>query len=256
MPLDAATSIELVAACFAAGTMDAVAGGGGLIQLPALLAVLPEAAPAALIATNKIASFAGTAGAAVRYSRAMPPPWRMTMAAAAAAFLCSALGAWLLAAIPAALVRRSVPLVMLGVLALAAGHRLGEVHEPHAPSRGRTLAATGGSGLIGLYDGLLGPGAGTFYQLLFVRLLRFDFLHAAAPARLANLASNVAAILVLGSLVDLSPLLVLFMAAANFGGGQLGSHLALLRGNRLVRRAFFLVSALLLARALWTAYRA
>lgn len=243
------------AASFLAGTADAVVGGGGLIQVPALFALLPGAAPAALIATNKVAAAAGTGAAAVRYARARPPPRPAILFWAASAFLASGLGAYVLTLVPAETVRRAVPIVILMVLVFSASSHLGEEHRPRWTERVRGLVGSAVSGLIGLYDGLLGPGAGTFYTLLFVRVLRFDFLGAAAPAKLCNLASNLAAILVLVFAVPIDWRLALAMAAANFAGGRLGSRLALLHGNRFVRRVFFVVCAALVVRTLHDAWR-
>jgi uncharacterized membrane protein YfcA len=225
-----------------------------MIQLPALLAVMPGAAPASLITINKLAAAAGTTGAALRYTRAMPPPWPEAFAWAACAGLLSALGALTLSLLPAAPVRQAIPVVILGVLALSAGTRLGEAHAPRFTARLRALWGSAGAAMVGFYDGLLGPGAGTFYQLLFVRALGFDFLHAASPAKLCNLASNVAAILVLVASVPVPAALTLTMAAANFAGGRLGSRFALLHGNRFVRRVYYVVAGALVLKALHDAW--
>jgi uncharacterized membrane protein YfcA len=246
--------LALPAASFLAGLADAIAGGGGLIQLPALFALMPQALPATLIATNKVAAAAGTAGAAVRYARAEPPPWRMTLLWAGCAFALSAAGAYALTLVPPATVRRVVPVVILAVLVFSAGARLGEEHAPRFTARMRAGIGAAGTAIIGLYDGLLGPGAGTFYQLLFVRTLGFDFLHAAAPAKICNLASNLAAILVLAIAVPIPPILAAAMAAANYAGGRTGSRLALLHGNRFVHRAFLVVAAALVVKTLRDAW--
>jgi len=252
MPLQ--TWLELAVAAFAAGAVDAIMGGGGMLQVPALFSLLPGLAPAALLATNKFASLAGTCGAALRYTAALPPRWTVALPAIAAAFAAATLGAYVLTLVAAEPLRKALPFVLVALWIYTATNDLGMVHAPrHAPHREAALAA-GNAGAIGFYDGFFGPGAGAFYKLVFVRALGFDFLNAAAPAKLANVASNLAAVLVLaaGGLVLWK--LALFLAAANFLGGQVGSRIALRYGNRLIRWAFLLVVAALIAKTFRDAY--
>jgi uncharacterized membrane protein YfcA len=245
---------ELGAVAFAAGLVDAMMGGGGMLQVPALFALLPGAAPAALLGTNKFASSVGTAGAAAQYVRSLPPRWGTLVWAVAAAFSFSLLGAWALTLVPASPMRKALPFLLLGLLIYTAFSRLGLTHAPRYGARREAAVAAGGAAAVGFYDGFFGPGAGAFYKLVFVRLLGFDFLNAAAPAKLANLASNLGAIPVFVLQGVILWKWALVMAVANFAGGQVGARIALRYGNRLVRWVFLVVVAALVARTFADAY--
>ena len=172
----------LVAALFA-GFVDAVAGGGGLIQVPTLLMALPAESPATVFGTNKVASIFGTANAAWRYARRIALPWRIALPAAATAFLFSFAGAAAVAWLPKDVVR---PLV-LGLLVLVLIYTVvkpefGVVSgAPLAAGLERKLALLVGA-VLGFYDGFFGPGAGSFMIFAFVHWFRLDFLHASSAA--------------------------------------------------------------------------
>jgi len=192
--------LSLGAAALAAGLVDAVVGGGGMVQLPALFALLPEAWPAALLGTSKLASLCGTAGAAWHYARHQAPPWRTILPGTLLAFMAAMAGAYTVTQVPAGPLRGALPWVLLALLVYSGCSQAGTVHAPHPDRRRNTVVAGTGASLIGFYDGFLGPGTGAFLKLLYVRGLGFDFLHAAAPAKLANVASNLAALLIFGGL--------------------------------------------------------
>jgi len=245
---------ELGTLAFVAGVIDAVMGGGGMIQVPALFSAFPTLSPAVIFGTNKLASAAGTVGAAVQYARARPPAWKTVVPVALAAFLASALGAWLLTRVPAEPLRLALPFVLLALLAYTLLSPSGLDHAPRFPPGREAGVAAAGAAAVGLYDGFFGPGAGAFYKAYFVRVLGFDFLNSAAPAKIANLASNAGAILVfLVTGMVLWPV-ALGMALANFLGGQLGSRIALRYGNRFLRRAFLALVIVLIARSFRDAY--
>lgn len=229
-------------------------GGGGLVQIPALLTLMPAAAPAALLGTNKLASSVGTAGAAFTYGRSFRPPWRMIAPGLLLAFAGSALGATVAVALPVELLRKGLPFVLALVLVVNGNAQLGLEHAPTRTAGARTWIASVGAALIGFYDGLLGPGTGVFLKLLYVRLLGFGFLNAAAPAKLTNLASNLGGVLVFAHAGQLLWPLGLAMAVANWMGGQVGARLALRQGNRFLRLAFQLVVAALILKTGWDAY--
>lgn len=244
----------LGAAAVVAGLIDAMVGGGGLIQLPVMFTALPTAMPAVLLGTNKLAAIAGTAGAAWHYARHKPPPWKVVLPATLLAFAGAAVGAWAVLHVPAAPLRKALPWVLLVLLVYTAFSSAGTEHAPHPDRRRNTAVAGIGAGAIGFYDGFLGPGTGAFLKLLYTRGLGFDFLHAAAPAKLGNVASNLAALVVFIAQAALDWRLGLFMAACNFAGGQLGSRLALARGSAFVRRCFLLLVGLLVVKTFHDAY--
>lgn len=234
----------LALAALFAGFIDSVAGGGGLIQIPALFTMLPQEQPATLFGTNKCSSVVGTSNAAWRYMRRVDMPWRTTLPAAAAAFACSYLGAMAVAWLPPAMLRPLILLLLIGAAAYTFARRdFGAIHRPqHAGRREFFLALLTGAG-IGFYDGFFGPATGSFLLFLFVRFFGFDFLHASAASKVVNVATNLAALSFFVPHGHLLPLLALAMASCNVIGSLIGTHLALRHGSRFVRLAFLVVAA-------------
>lgn len=246
--------IGLLAAAFAAGLVDSVMGGGGLIQIPALFAVFPGFAPAALLGTNKFAGCIGTLGAAIQYVRATAPRWTTLLPIVTAAFLAALAGAYAITLVPAEPLRKALPFLLLALLLYTAFSKVGNAHLPRYGRCREAFVAAGGAGAIGFYDGLFGPGAGAFYKLYFVRALGFDFINAAAPAKIANVASNLAAVIVFAAKGLVLWRLALAMALFNFIGGQVGSRIALRYGNRLIRWAFIALVGVLIMKSYRDAY--
>src|ERR1700730_3269918 len=152
----------VLCAAFFAGFVDAIVGGGGLIQLPALLAGYPGAAPAVLLGTNKLGSICGTTGAVMRYMRVVRIPWRVLLPAAAVAFLAALVGASSVSAVSPALFRPLVPIMLTVVLIYVLWHKdLGARHAPIVFSRRQGFLALAAISGIGLYDGFFGPGTGS-----------------------------------------------------------------------------------------------
>lgn len=251
MPFE--TLLVLVAA-FGAGVVDAMAGGGGLIQLPALFAAYPTTPHPTLLGTGKLAGLAGTTSAAARFIRHVRLDWGLVIPAALGAFAAALVGAWIATRVPPVKFRALVPFLLAGVLLYTVLHRdFGKIHQPRRQGRhGRALAAAG-AGTIGLYDGFFGPGTGSFLVFLFVRVFGLDFLHASASAKIVNAAANLAAILLFGLTGQVFWLLGLAMAACNVAGAQLGSHLAIRHGSGFVRVVFIAVVSCLIAKTAWDA---
>lgn len=246
--IDLGTLVLLFLAAFAAGWIDAVVGGGGLIQLPALLLV-PGITPVQALATNKLASIFGTASSSVTYYRKVRPSLRTVLPMAAIALAGSFGGASLAALLPAS-VFKPIIVVALVVVALITLFKpaLGAVTRlKHRGGRHLGVALAIGAS-IGFYDGLLGPGTGTFLIIALVGLLGYDFLQASAKAKMVNLATN------LGALCFFIPLgavlwpFGLAMGVANFAGGYLGSRMAIARGVKFIRVLFLVVVAVLIVK--------
>lgn len=241
--------VLLLTAALFAGFIDAVAGGGGLIQVPTLLVMLPGESPATVFGTNKLSSIFGTGNAAVRYARRIALPWSIALPAAAAAFVFSFAGAMAVAWLPKGVVR---PLV-LGLLVLVLVYTVikpdfGAVSGPRlAPGLERQWALWMGA-VLGFYDGFFGPGAGSFMIFAFVHWFRLDFLHASSAAKVVNFATNAAALAYFAPSGHVLWVIGLAMAVFNVAGALLGARLALRHGSGFVRWIFILVASVLIAR--------
>ena len=235
----------LVLAAFLAGWVDAVVGGGGLIQLPALLIGLPDSTPpAAILGTNKISSVWGTATSSITYAVKVRPDWRTIVPLVIASAAGSALGAQLARFLPRDYFTPIV-LVALVVVGIYTWRRpeLGLISRRKHDGRahyGRTAAIGLG---VGAYDGFLGPGTGSFFVILLVGVLGYGFLEASAKAKIANLVTNLSAIAVFAASGSILWVLGLAMGAANLVGGLLGARTAISRGNAFIRRVFLVVLA-------------
>ena len=238
-----------------AGFIDAVAGGGGLVLVPALFSTFPGAAPATLLGTNKGASIWGTGWATLQYVRRVELPWRRLLPAAALAALGSFCGAWALTSVSPEGLRKALPLVLLAVLAYTLAKKdLGREHRPRYDGRTETLAA-GAIGLgVGFYDGFFGPGTGSFFVFLFVRVLGYDFLHASATAKLMNLLTNAAAIALFVGKGHFWWQVAAVMAVTNVAGSLLGTRMALKHGAGFVRGVFVVVVGALIVKTAWDAF--
>jgi len=234
---------------FFAGLVDAAVGSGGLIQVPALLSFLPNYSSATLLGTNKVAGACGTAFAARSYMGRVRIPWPLILPAVASAFVMSFLGAATVSSIPQEFIR-VVVLVLTILMALYTFIKkdFGLMRSERAiVPRDHVFAITVG-GIIGFYDGLFGPGAGSFLVFLFVRVFAFDFLQASACAKLVNLATNVAALLFFIPAGKVLYSYAIPMAICNIVGALAGSWLAMHKGTSFVRRLFLVLLLFLIIR--------
>lgn len=240
-------AIVTLASLFA-GFVDAIVGGGGLILVPALFGVFPGAAPATLFGTNKAAAIWGTAWATHQYARRVSLRWHALLPAALAALAGAATGAWTVTQVSADSLRRALPFVLLAVLLYTLVRKdLGRAHAPRFSGRAEASRAALIGLVIGFYDGFFGPGTGSFFVFLFVRVLGYDFLHASAGAKLLNTATNAAALAAFAWTGHVWWHMALVMAVANVAGSVLGTRLALKHGAGFVRVVFIgVVAALIL----------
>lgn len=231
----------LLVAALVAGYVDAVVGGGGLVQLPSLLLALPVASPIEILATNKLASALGVTISAATYYRRIRPEPRTFVPLMVAAFLGSAAGASLASLIPKEAFSPIILVVLVGVGAyVLVRPDLGAETVLRWKAHGHVIAAVGIGVVIGAYDGLLGPGTGSFLVLALVGLVGYDFLTASANARLANWATNLGALVVFVPQGAVLWGLGVSMGCANIIGSYLGARMAVSRGAGFVR-AFFIV---------------
>ena len=249
-------SILILLASGFAGMVDAIVGGGGLILVPALFATFPAAPPATLLGTNKCASVWGTAFATLKYSRRVDMRWRALLPAAVCALVGSFVGAWTVTQIDPAFLRKTLPFILLAVLIYTLARKdLGRAHQPHQNQNRERLIACAIGALIGWYDGFFGPGTGSFFIFLLVRFLGYDFLNASASAKLLNVATNIAAIVLFAMKGHIWWQVGLMMAAANVAGSLVGSHLALKHGTGFVRWVFVIVVGVLIVKTGWAAFQ-
>ena len=232
-----------------AGLIDAMVGGGGMIQVPALFNALPGTPPATIFGTNKFSAIAGTAAATLRYARSIRIDWQIAAPASLTALLFAFLGARMVAWLPVALARPLV-LVLLVLMALYTlwQKQLGAEHTPLADFGQIRRRALLMGAAIGFYDGFFGPGTGSFLLFACVRWFGCDFLRASAIAKVVNLATNLAALAYFIPSGNVLYLLALPMALCNITGARIGSRLAVRGGASLVRRIFLVLVWLLIGR--------
>ena len=229
-------------AALTAGFVDAVVGGGGLIQLPALLLGLPAASPVEVLATNKLASFCGTSVSSATYYRRIRPDPKTFLPLMLLAFVGSIAGAGVAFLIPKDAFEPIVlvALIVVGAYVLFKPDLGGETELRFSGHRHTAAAMLTGLG-IGFYDGALGPGTGSFFVITLVGLLGYSFLEASAKARLANWATNLGALCVFVPQGVVLWKVGLLMGVCNLAGGYLGARTAVARGSGFVRVFFILV---------------
>ncbi len=234
--------IILCIAAFAAGFIDAIVGGGGLIQTPATLITLPQYPVATLLGTTKIPSFIGTSMAAWQYARIVQLRWKLLAMMCSVALLAAFAGSKTVSIISNAFMKPVIfgVLILVGIYTYSKKN-FGSNTTITKPPKNEWLIAASFSLLIGFYDGFIGPGAGSFLVLFFISALGFDFLRASAHAKFVNLATNMGSIVFFSSSGHILYQYAIPMAICNFTGSILGTRLAILRGNSFIRIFFLIV---------------
>lgn len=252
--VQAATLLLVVVAGLAAGWVDAVVGGGGLIQLPALLLV-PGITPVQALATNKMGSVFGTTTSAVTYYRRAHPDLRTALPMAGVALAGSFGGAVLAASLPSSVFKPIIVVALIVVAVFTAARpTVGELTQLRHTGRRHYGTAAAIGAVIGFYDGLIGPGTGSFLVIAMVVLLGYNFLAASAKAKIVNMATN------LGALAFFLPHgsvlwgLGLVLGLSNMVGGYLGARMAVKQGSRFVRIVFLVVVGALIVKLGWDVY--
>lgn len=235
------TIILLALSALTAGFIDAVVGGGGLIQTPFLLITFPKMPLPVLFGTNKIAALAGTSIAAFKYARHITFNYKLLLVISLSCFASSFLGAQIVNHIDSTILK-PVVLVILIIIAIYTffKKKLGAEQTKDLPLNKQMLFGSCIGFVVGFYDGFFGPGTGSFFVLGFVVVLGFEFVKASAYAKIVNCITNISALTVFikqgNYILDLAILLAVF----NIIGSFIGSHLALKKGNGFVR-VFFLI---------------
>ncbi len=237
---------------FLAGLIDSIVGGGGLIQVPALLVALPGVPIPMVFGTNKLASICGTGTAVLRYRRSVGIRWARALPPAAMAFACSWLGARSVHFINPAVLRPLVLLLLVSVAVYTIFQRGFGERTTERPFRERDVFSSLAIGaVIGFYDGFFGPGTGSFLIFLFIGVLGLSFLEASAEAKVVNFSTNLAALVYFVASGNVLYALALPMGACNILGAVVGSKLAVDRGNHFIRGLFLVVITLVIGRYAW-----
>ncbi|TND08976.1 MAG: putative permease [Bacteroidetes bacterium] len=227
---------------FIAGFIDAVVGGGGLIQLPAFFLAYPALPAPVIFGSNKFAGFAGTTVAAVRYIRTTSVPWKAVWPAIVTALVFAVVGARLVSLFDKELMKP----VVLGLLIAVAIYTF--LKKDFGISKKKaldpvtlTVASFSAGALLGLYDGFFGPGTGSFLIVIYVSVFGFDFLNASVSAKLINCATNLAALAWFAWSGQIRYDLAIPAAVCNMGGAYLGARMAVAKGSKFIRVLFLVV---------------
>ena len=239
----------LCALAFFAGFVDSVIGGGGLIQVPALLVMLPGAPVATIFGTNKIVSLAGTSVALAQIARKVEVPWRTVLPAALVAALFAFMGARAVTLIDPKLLKPFILLLLIGVAIYTLLRKdFGDLHAPRWTLSTQRWVAMGVGATLGFYEGFFGPGTGSFLIFAFIGLLGFNFLTASASAKVINITTNMAATAWFAWSGNILYKLAVPMAVCNVAGAWVGAHIALTKGSAFLRVFFLLVMSALICR--------
>jgi hypothetical protein len=232
-----------------AGFIDAIVGGGGLIQIPALLINLPNTPLPTLFGTNKIAALSGTTFSAYQYSKRIKFDYKLLLIITSFAFVSSYFGAKAVSHLPS----EKLKPILLGILIVIAIYTflkkdLGDAYlKLQTKSKQRIYGSLIGI-LVGFYDGFFGPGTGSFFVLGFVVILGFDFLHASAYSKVINCFTNISALYIFinqgNYIIQISILLAVF----NIIGSVIGTKMALNNGNKFIRVIFLIIVCLMIVR--------
>lgn len=236
----------LLLAALGAGWIDAVVGGGGLIQLPALL-LFPGITPVQALATNKLGSIFGTATSAVTYYRRTSPDLKTAIPMALTAMLGAFSGAALATILPAEAIQPIIIAALIAVLLFTIlKPKAGELSRLRYTGHGHYLRAILIGLLIGGYDGMIGPGTGSFLIIAMVTVLGYNFLQSSAKAKIVNLCTNLGALLLFIPTGHVLAALGLAMGLMNMLGGYLGARMAISKGSAFIRIVFVIVVSALI----------
>jgi uncharacterized protein len=232
-----------------AGFLDSVVGGGGLIQLPALLIGLPNTSLPTLFGTNKIAALSGTSVAAYQYAQRIKFDFKLLFSISFFAFVASMLGAKSLNYIQSDTLKPLI-LVILILIAIYSFIKkdLGSVQTKSLPLNKQILFGSIIGFVVGFYDGFFGPGTGSFLVLGFVVVLGFEFVAASAYSKIINCVTNLSALIVFISQGNFLLGLAIIMGACNIFGSLIGSRMALKKGNKFVRVVFLIIVTIMIIR--------
>lgn len=242
----------LMGFAFLAGFIDSIAGGGGLIQMPALFILAPTLPVPTIMGTNKFAAFSGTALATIKYTRHTTVPWKAVLPAMGTALLFSFLGAQTISAIS----KENVKVLVLVLLIAVAIYtfikkQFGIVHSPKLSGNKTLIYSLLSGAALGFYDGFFGPGTGSFLIVIFIGIFGFSFLMASVSAKLVNCATNISALLYFIITNQIIYKIAVPIAICNMTGSYIGSKLAIKKGSAFVRILFLSIVSAMIFKFAW-----
>ena len=254
--ISALTLTLILCAGFFAGFIDAIAGGGGLIQLPAMLISFPQKEVIEVVGTSKAGAIWGTSAAALNYRRNIKTDPKLLIAMVLPAFIGSGLGSLLATQISTTQLKSGIVVMLVAVFIYTLIHPdLGKIEIfKHSHLRRMQIAISAGF-IIGFYDGLIGPGTGTLLMIVLVAGFGFAFVGASAIAKVVNVATNLASILVIGFNASIMWKVGIALGIVNLAGGFLGSHVAINKGSDFVRKFYLVVTFVLIVRVLFDLFK-
>jgi len=251
------TLLILSILAFMAGFIDSVVGGGGLIQLPALLVTLPNAPLPTIFGTNKIAALSGTSMAAFQYAKRIRFNLKLLLTISVASFIASYFGAKIVSIINPATLK---PIILIILIAIAIytfiKKDLGKIETKQLPLTRQMIFGAAIGLIIGFYDGFFGPGTGSFFVLAFVVILGFEFVQASAYAKIVNCMTNISALIVFIRQGNYIIGIAILMAVFNIAGSVIGSKMAIKRGNGFIRVFFLIIVTIMIIRYGYDVFKA
>lgn len=243
------TILLIALLAFIAGFIDAIVGGGGLIQVPALLIAFPAISLPVLFGTNKIAALAGTLTATLKYARRIRFDFPLLLVIAACCFASSFVGARLISHLDSNKLKPVILFVLIGIAIYTLFNKNLGAAKSKDLTREKQMLYGGLIGMVvGFYDGFFGPGTGSFFVLGFVVIMGFEFVKASAYAKVVNCVTNLAALIVFISKGYFILPLAIVMTIFNMTGSYIGSHLALKKGNGFVRIIFLVIVGVMICK--------
>lgn len=237
---------------FVAGFVDSIVGGGGLIQTPLSLSLLPQIPVATMIGTLKIPAFTGTGIAVIQYINKIKVHWKLFLLMATLSFISAYIGSYFLTIVSNNFIKPLllVVLILMGIFTFLKkdfGFAIAsEINSKKLYFFGILISC-----IVGFYDGFIGPGTGTFFLVAFVALLKMDFLTANTHAKLVNLATNFGSICLFVFKGSVIWKIAIPMAVFNGLGGYVGSKFAIKKGNAIIRRFLMFIILLSIIRFGW-----
>jgi len=247
--------LSLIILAFTAGFIDAVVGGGGLIQIPALLINLPDIPLPTIFGTNKIVALSGTSISAYQYSKRIKLDYRILLFISISAAIASYSGAKIVSRINVSFLKPAILIILILILIYSLIKKdLGKVKTKSLSINRQIIYGSIIGILVGFYDGFFGPGTGSFLVLAFVVILGFEFLEASAYSKVINCVTNISALVVFIRQGNYLIELAILMAIFNILGSILGTKLAIKKGNHFIRIIFMLIVSILIVRYAWDIY--